>query len=87
MNASPGTLTFWMVIVVAVGFLICSMGLKNGVERITKWMMLALLAIMVILGCPQHFPARSGGRTGVLSEAGRWKTAGGGSGQTPWWRL
>ena len=49
MNASPGTLTFWMVIVVAVGFLICSMGLKNGVERITKWMMLALLAIMVIL--------------------------------------
>ncbi len=49
MNASPQTLTFWMVIVVVVGFLICSIGLKNGVERITKWMMLALLALIVVL--------------------------------------
>ena len=49
MTGSPQTMAFWMVIVVVLGFFICSLGLKKGVEKITKWMMLALLAIMVIL--------------------------------------
>ena len=39
----------WMVVVVVVGFAINSFGLQSGLERVTKVMMLALLAIMVIL--------------------------------------
>ncbi|MBE6681348.1 MAG: sodium-dependent transporter [Ruminococcaceae bacterium] len=42
-------LTFWMVIAVLIGFGVCSLGLKNGVEKITKVMMVALLAIMLFL--------------------------------------
>lgn len=49
MLSQPGTLVFWMIVVVIAGFGICAMGIQNGVERVTKVMMLALLAIMVIL--------------------------------------
>lgn len=49
MNADPVSLVIYMAIVVAAGFLVCGIGLQNGLERITKWMMLALLGIMVIL--------------------------------------
>lgn len=49
MLASPGTLVFWMVVTVIIGFGVVGMGVQNGVERITKVMMVALLAIMVIL--------------------------------------
>lgn len=47
--ASPGSMTGGMVIVVLLGFLVCSMGLKKGVERITKWMMSLLFVILLIL--------------------------------------
>ena len=33
--------------VILVCFGICSFGLQKGVERITKWMMVALLLLMV----------------------------------------
>ena len=49
MLAKPGTMTFFMIIVVGGCFAICGMGLQNGVEKITKVMMLLLLALMVIL--------------------------------------
>lgn len=49
MLAKPGVMLGLMLAVVAIGFGICSVGLKNGVERITKGMMVALLMIMVIL--------------------------------------
>ncbi len=49
MLSRPGLMSFWMIVVVALGFGICSMGLQNGVERITKLMMLCLLAVMVVL--------------------------------------
>lgn len=39
----------WMVIAVLLGFGICSLGLKNGVERITKIMMLCLFGLMIVL--------------------------------------
>ena len=45
----PGIMVFWMIVVVALGFLICSFGLQNGVEKITKVMMLSLLFILFIL--------------------------------------
>ena len=46
MLASPGSMTFWMVVAVLLAFGICSMGLQNGVERITKIMMSFLLIIL-----------------------------------------
>lgn len=49
MLASPGVMIFWTVLVCAVGFLICFIGLQKGVEKITKYMMLCLLALMVVL--------------------------------------
>lgn len=49
MLANPGEMTMWMVVSTVLGFAICSLGLQNGVERITKVMMLCLLGIMVIL--------------------------------------
>lgn len=42
-------LAFWMVIAVLIGFGVCSLGLKNGVEKVTKVMMVALLFIMIFL--------------------------------------
>ena len=40
---------FWMILISAIGLLICSMGLQKGVELITKIMMSSLLVIMVVL--------------------------------------
>lgn len=45
----PATLVGYTVLVVIVGFVVCSLGLQKGLERITKYMMLALLIIMVAL--------------------------------------
>lgn len=49
MLADPFGLTFWMVVTVLGGFLICSLGLQSGVEKISKPMMIGLLALMVVL--------------------------------------
>ena len=49
MLSQPLVMAGWMVVVVVVGFAINSFGLQGGLERVTKIMMLALLAIMVIL--------------------------------------
>lgn len=63
MLEQPGTMTLWMLIVVAAGFAVCSLGLQKGVERITKGMMVALLVIMVILAVNSIF--LPGGSQGV----------------------
>ena len=49
LNANPYIVVGFMVLSVVLGFLICSLGLKKGVEKVTKFMMLALLAIIVVL--------------------------------------
>ena len=49
MLSQPLVMIGWMVVVVVVGFAINSFGLQGGLERVTKVMMIALLAIMVIL--------------------------------------
>lgn len=49
MLASPVEMGIYMVIAVMLAFGICSLGLQNGVERITKVMMLLLICLMVIL--------------------------------------
>ena len=49
MLASPQIMGFWMLVVVAAGFFICARGLQNGVEQVSKWMMLSLLLLIIVL--------------------------------------
>lgn len=49
MMSTPGPMVFFMGLVVVIGFSICAIGLQRGLEKVTKWMMSALLIIMVIL--------------------------------------
>ena len=49
MLADPGQMGLWTELVVIAGFLVCSFGLQNGLERVSKLMMLALLALIVLL--------------------------------------
>lgn len=55
MLASPLTMGFWMVVVVAIGIFVCARGLQNGLEKVTKVMMIALLVIMVVLAVNSMF--------------------------------
>ena len=49
MLQSPGTMAFWMMVAIVVSLIVCAMGVQNGVERITKVMMLALFLLIVVL--------------------------------------
>lgn len=49
MISSPKVMTLWMCLVVVLGFFVISLGLQNGVEKITKNLMLLLLIILFIL--------------------------------------
>ena len=49
MVADPWVQILCLAIVVLLGFGICSLGLKNGVEKITKVMMVLLIVLMVAL--------------------------------------
>ena len=48
-TADPVLQTAFMALVVVLGMLICSRGLKNGVEKINKVMMVCLLCLLVVL--------------------------------------
>lgn len=49
MLEQPIPMMFWMAVTVIGGFLICSLGLQAGVEKISKPMMLCLLGLIAIL--------------------------------------
>lgn len=49
MTSNPEILIAFMILSVVLGFFVCSLGLKKGVEKITKVMMLALLVIIAAL--------------------------------------
>lgn len=82
MLASPKVLTITMVIIVATGIFICSIGLQKGVERITKIMMSLLIIIIIILAI--HSMTLKGGMEGLkfyllpdfqrMKEVGIWET-------------
>lgn len=61
--ADPGQMTFWMVVTVVLGFLVCSWGLQNGLEKISKFMMSALLILIVVLAV--HSFTLSGAGKGI----------------------
>ena len=81
MLANPGEMTIYMVLTVVAGFIVCSFGLQKGLERISKWMMLCLLGLIVVLAV--HSCLLPGAAEGVkfylLPDFGRAAEAGLGS--------
>ena len=63
MLASPGEMGGYMALTVVLGFAICSFGLQNGVERITKAMMCALIVLIAVLAV--HSVTLSGAKEGL----------------------
>ena len=61
--ASPGEMVIWTELIVVVGFIVCSFGLKKGLERMSKFMMLALLALIIVLAV--HSLTLSGAAEGM----------------------
>ena len=49
LQARPWIQIAWMAAAIAAGFLICLGGLRNSVEKASKFMMICLLAILIIL--------------------------------------
>ena len=49
MLSSPVDSLVFMSVSVVVGIIVCALGLKNGVEKITKWMMSGLLVLIIVL--------------------------------------
>ena len=48
-TSTTGTMAIYTIVVVLLATIVCSFSLQGGLERITKWMMLALLTIMIAL--------------------------------------
>ena len=61
--ADAPMMLLFVAIVIAAAVAVCSIGLKNGLERVTKVMMVALLIIMVILAINSFF--MEGGEAGL----------------------
>lgn len=59
----PGIMTLFMAIVVLIGMGVCLQGLQNGVERITKGMMCALIVLIAVLAV--HSFTLSGAKDGL----------------------
>lgn len=63
MLANPVEMGIFMAITVVLGFLVCSRGLQNGLEKISKYMMSALLVLIVVLAV--HSLTLSGAAEGL----------------------
>ena len=63
MLSNPVEMTIFMGITVFFGFLVCSGGLKNGLERVNKGMMLCLLGLILLLAV--HSLTLSGASEGL----------------------
>ena len=49
MLGNAGENIFWMLATIVIGFVVCSKGLQNGVEKISKYMMSCLFIVMIVL--------------------------------------
>ena len=63
MLANPAEMMLWMAITVIAGFLIVAQGLQNGLERISRVMMVSLLCLIVVLAI--HSLTLKGGMAGL----------------------
>ena len=78
MLSQPLVMGFWMVVVVIAGILVCSIGLQNGLEKVTKVMMISLLLIMIVLAINSFFMdgAKEGLKFYLVPDFGRMKEIG-----------
>ena len=60
MIANPSVNVIFMMITVVIAFVILSFNIQGGLERITKYMMIALLALMIVLAIHSLFLSGSG---------------------------
>ena len=78
MLANPREMVIFMAITVVGGFLVLSFGVKNGLERVNKVMMLGLLALIVVLAV--HSVTLKGAAEGLkfylFPDMGRARTVG-----------
>lgn len=63
MLSQPGTMIFWMMVTILLAFGVCALGLKNGVEKITKVMMICLIILMLVLAV--HSVTLEGAEEGI----------------------
>lgn len=63
MLANPAEMMLWMAITVIAGFLIVAQGLQNGLERISRVIMVSLLCLIVVLAI--HSLTLKGGMAGL----------------------
>lgn len=55
MLGSPSVMAFWTVLICVLGFAVCQSGIRRGIERVSKFMMSALLLIMLVLAIHSVF--------------------------------
>ncbi len=60
MLSQAPTMVFWTIVICIIGFAICYFGIQKGLERISKYMMSALLILMVVLAVHSLFLKGSG---------------------------
>ena len=46
---APVTLTSWMIFVVIFSFIVCALGVRSGVEKVTKFMMSGFYVLLIIM--------------------------------------
>ena len=63
MLADPMEMGLWMVITVVAGVLVCSIGVRKGLERVSKVMMSALFILIIVLAI--HSFTLSGAKEGL----------------------
>lgn len=63
MLSSPSTNIIYLAVVVVISFTVCAIGLQGGLENITKYMMIILLLLMVVLAI--HSFTMPGAREGI----------------------
>ena len=47
--SNPNEIIIWMAIMAIAGFFVCSKGIQNGIEKVSKVMMILLLTLIIIL--------------------------------------
>ena len=66
MFGDPITMSIAMIVVTIAASVVCAIGLQKGVERVTKWLMLCLLILIVVLAINSvYLDARNTGLKGL----------------------
>lgn len=56
-------MTFWTILICIIGFGVCAFGIQKGIEKVSKFMMTALLLIMIVLAI--HSVMMKGAEAGI----------------------